>query len=145
MNKQAIINFAIEWGQALFSCFTKFSSFEGNAKRKEFWYFAAFALLVMGAARGVDIIIFDFHNRIIGPVMLTSFLFLLLPCSAVIVRRLHDRGKSGWWHLAFMLGSAAAFFFAIIFWSQQNIIPLVICITLWSIGTGWLFSQLVRE
>ncbi len=146
MNRQALIQFGIEYGQALFSCFTKYCLFDGRTNRKDFWYFVSFGVLIVVAARGVDVIVFDFgDDRWLGPVVLTSLLFLLLPGSAAIVRRLHDINKGGGWHLVYLLCSAGAFFFAVILWSANETIGFAICVSLWGSASVWLAYQLAKE
>jgi uncharacterized membrane protein YhaH (DUF805 family) len=68
--------------------FGKFAQFKGRASRKEFWSYAV-AVNVLQI-----LIIFTV------PFLFTiSTLFLLLPSLAVLVRRLHDVNRSGWWAL----------------------------------------------
>lgn len=85
---------------ALRSVFTQFATFTGRARRSEYWYFALFSFVlnaVVGAASG------DSRTTVSGIVTL----ILLLPSLAVLVRRLHDTGRSGWnalWLLLFVIG-----------------------------------------
>ena len=55
-------------------------------------------------------------------------LIFFLPMSAVIVRRLHDVGKSGWWIVAvFAIGAVAS-----LFWSLLLFLEMVVSlIVLW--------------
>lgn len=66
----------------------QFATFSGRARRKEFWYF----VLVYFWLELAVIIVF-------APLLPLVQLTLLLPLLAVTVRRLHDRGHSGWWVL----------------------------------------------
>ncbi len=80
-------------------CIKNYVTFEGRARRKEYWMFILFNLIF-----SVILSIFDaiFFNAYIIPGKmgyLSSLfgLFVFLPSLAVIVRRLHDIGRSGWW------------------------------------------------
>lgn len=73
--------------EAIESCLTKYATFRGRAPRSEYWWFFLFNLIVSGVSRLIPII------GILIP------LALLLPNSAVSVRRLHDTDRSGWFLL----------------------------------------------
>jgi len=72
----------------------KYATFEGRARRKEYWTFALVGFLISLVLGFFDRIIFDTG----GYGILTGLysLFIFLPSLAVAVRRLHDIGKSGW-------------------------------------------------
>ena len=72
---------------------SKYAQFSGRAGRAEYWYFAGFTILVIGAATAVDEVI---GHQLVGPL---AVLVLLLPNVAVTVRRLHDIDRTGWWDL----------------------------------------------
>lgn len=65
--------------------------FQGRATRAEYWYFTAFNLLFYMGASLIDVII------MIPAASVLYGLIVLVPGTAVFVRRLHDVGKSGWW------------------------------------------------
>ncbi len=73
-----------------------YANFSGRARRSEYWWWTLFAILVNIAATVIDLAIFatDF-----GAASAIAALGLILPGTAVAVRRLHDLGKSGWWLL----------------------------------------------
>jgi len=84
----------VTFSQAISTCFSKYATFSGRAVRSEYWWFYLF-VLVMG-----------WGASIVGVLMLGEFggfftilfqLVVLLPSLAVLVRRLHDTGRSGWW------------------------------------------------
>ena len=84
--------------------------FKGRSARPEYWYFTLYCVLVMLLLMVVDhfLIGYTFWNwlepwaetnntGILG----TAFLLVTLVQSiSVSIRRLHDRGHSGWWILA---------------------------------------------
>ena len=70
----------------------KYFVFSGRARRSEYWYFALFNFFI--------IIVLQFLSNVIGDIaaLLVSIyaLAVFIPGLAVLVRRLHDVGKSGW-------------------------------------------------
>ena len=77
-----------------------FYKFEGRARRKEYWMFVLFNLIVSIVLGIVDTAartgISGTNSGIIGTIY---SLVVLLPSLAVAVRRMHDVGKSGWFIL----------------------------------------------
>lgn len=83
----------MSFSEAVKSCLSQYTTWAGRARRSEFWWFAAFDLLVLFAAVLVDVLL---DTRFLGPI---AGLALFLPRLAVGVRRLHDTGRSAWWML----------------------------------------------
>tara|TARA_Y100000588_G_scaffold97226_1_gene105356 strand:+ start:189 stop:563 length:375 start_codon:yes stop_codon:yes gene_type:complete len=88
-------------------CFKQYSDFSGRARRTEFWMFNLFTLIVAFICVFCDIFLgFDimtdpeFFN---GPITNIYLLASLLPGLSVIVRRLHDVGKSGWMYFLVLI------------------------------------------
>jgi uncharacterized membrane protein YhaH (DUF805 family) len=72
----------------------KYAVFEGRARRKEYWTFVLFNVII-GFALG-------FIEALLGIPPVISALYSLavvIPGIAVTARRLHDIGKSGWFIL----------------------------------------------
>lgn len=78
----------------------KYAVFSGRARRKEYWYFALFYLIIYVALSIVDRATgtFDVQSRV-GLLSGIFVLAMLIPSLAVSVRRLHDTDRSGWWLL----------------------------------------------
>ena len=72
----------------------KYAVFSGRARRKEYWMFLLFHIIIIIALGVIESIVGT--NSVIA---LFYMLAILLPGLAVTVRRLHDTGKSGWWLL----------------------------------------------
>ena len=72
----------------------KYAVFGGRARRKEYWYFQLFYILI-----SIVILIIDGVIGVDGLLFMLYTLAMLIPQLAVCVRRLHDSGKSGWWIL----------------------------------------------
>ncbi len=77
----------------------KYAVFDGRARRKEYWMFTLFNILIAFALGVVDVMAGTVSAEALGMGLLGTLysLAVLLPGLAVSVRRLHDVGKSGWW------------------------------------------------
>ena len=77
----------------------KYAVFSGRSRRKEYWYFFLFNLIisfVLGFIEGALGLFPDVDYSILGTIY---SLAVLLPGLGVSVRRLHDTDRSGWWLL----------------------------------------------
>jgi uncharacterized membrane protein YhaH (DUF805 family) len=78
----------------------KYATFEGRARRKEYWYFALGNFVAIVALSVVDMVIGTFDEKAgIGLLSGLYTLAVFVPGIAVSVRRLHDTNRSGWWLL----------------------------------------------
>lgn len=93
----------MDFGTAIRSCFEKYVTFSGRARRAEFWWFFLFLMLVRFATGILDMAVM--HGARGGPFSALSGLGLLLPWLAVMTRRMHDTGRSGFWVLGFYAAS----------------------------------------
>ncbi|WP_329454184.1 DUF805 domain-containing protein [Streptomyces sp. NBC_01497] len=71
----------------------KYAVFNGRARRKEYWMFTLFSVIVS--------IVLGIVDAIIGTKALELIYLVatLLPTLAVMIRRLHDTERTGWWVL----------------------------------------------
>lgn len=72
----------------------KYATFTGRARRTEYWMFTLFNIIIIAVLTFVDSML-----GIPGVLSGLYSLAVFLPGLAVVVRRLHDTGKSGWWIL----------------------------------------------
>ena len=82
-------------------------NFNGRARRKEFWMFQLFVIIITVICTIFDNILGTFFSIDAGPAGFISLpygwlyflcgIFHFLPSLSLLVRRLHDVGKSGWW------------------------------------------------
>lgn len=78
----------------------KYAQFHGRSRRKEFWYFVLFNILINIVLTIVDMTVGTYYDTYgIGILSGLFALFILIPGIAVSIRRLHDTGRSGWWLL----------------------------------------------
>jgi len=76
----------------------KYAVFNERARRKEYWFFFLFNVIISIALTFIDEATGSFDAKS-GMGLLGGIygLALLIPSIAVAVRRLHDTGRSGWW------------------------------------------------
>jgi len=78
----------------------KYSVFQGRARRKEYWYFVLFYILIYAALSFIEGTFDGPKGSSHGGVLTGLFtLATLVPSLSVGVRRLHDTSRSGWWLL----------------------------------------------
>ena len=75
----------------------QYADFNGRARRTEYWMFILFNMIFGVVAIVIDNILGTAdHNVGYGVIYALYSLAMLIPGLAVLVRRLHDVGKSGW-------------------------------------------------
>jgi len=96
---------------AIKTCFGKYVTFSGRARRPEYWWFFLFIVLGSVIAAFIDGVIFGIGTpqepatQVVSPIFsLATFLAML----AVGWRRMHDTGKPGWYLLIPILVTVAA-------------------------------------
>jgi uncharacterized membrane protein YhaH (DUF805 family) len=78
----------------------KYATFDGRARRSEYWYFVLFYVLILVGLTFVDGLIGTLNEEAgIGVLGVLFALGTMVPGLAVTVRRLHDINRSGWWVL----------------------------------------------
>ncbi|MGL4364490.1 MAG: DUF805 domain-containing protein [Bacteroidales bacterium] len=81
---------------------TQYADFKGRSRRKEYWIFVLFNALFGSITQVLDNILglnFEPLHLGIGWFSCIYGLIILIPSFAVVIRRLHDIGKSGWNYL----------------------------------------------
>ncbi len=80
------------------SVLKKYATFSGRARRKEYWMFTLFNTIFCLITMALDNMFgLTFSEEAYGFIYMVYVLAVFLPSWAVLVRRLHDVGKSGWW------------------------------------------------
>lgn len=121
---------AVGFMEAVKTCFSKFATFEGRARRAEFWMFYLFLQIVAIVGYGVIIVVMLvgglFFPLLLGTasegamatgfgvglglafillgIYLLAMLVLTIPYLAVTARRLHDMGQSAHWLWLHLVG-----------------------------------------
>ena len=71
----------------------KYAVFSGRARRKEYWMYTLFVTIIYIVLAVIGAVAKQAWIPIV------FYVAILLPSLAVLVRRLHDTGRSGWWVL----------------------------------------------
>ena len=81
-------------------CLKNYFNFSGRATRSEYWWFILISIIIGFVLEIVDVIIFSSSGgEILGFLSIIYYLAVFIPGLAVLFRRLHDTGRSGWWWL----------------------------------------------
>ena len=96
----------------------KYATFDGRARRKEYWYFILFNAIAQFILTIIDSVTGSFSPETgIGLLAGIYTLAVLIPGIAVSVRRLHDTERSGWWLLVALIpiiGAIVLFIFMVL-------------------------------
>lgn len=103
---------------AVKTCLSKYATFEGRARRPEFWWFALFTFAGSMVASFLDVAIFGAASDA-GLLSAVFSLAMLIPSIAVGVRRLHDTDRVGWWYLMVFI-PLIGFIVLLIFFIQRG-------------------------
>ncbi len=83
-----------------FEVLQKYAVFDGRARRKEYWYFTLFNMIIVYAISALDHLVFStVTDSGVGLLGAIYFLAVFLPYLSVSIRRLHDTDRTGWWLL----------------------------------------------
>ncbi len=99
----------------------KYVVFNGRARRKEYWYFVLFNMLIGIAVSIIDCITGTFNPQVGAGILGGLYsLAVLLPSIAVSVRRLHDTNRCGWWLFIAFVPIIGAIVLIVFFVSDSN-------------------------
>jgi len=76
-----------------------YANFNGRASRQEYWMFILFSSIIYVAIGFIEGLTGIFDNTDESVFGIIYQLGVLIPSTAVGVRRMHDNGKSGWFLL----------------------------------------------
>lgn len=80
----------------------QYAVFTGRARRKEYWFFVLFYILIAIGLGFIDSVL-GLGSEEYGLLSGLFGLAMLLPALGVAVRRMHDTGRSGWWVLVSLI------------------------------------------
>jgi uncharacterized membrane protein YhaH (DUF805 family) len=90
----------MSFNDAVTNCLiNNYMDFNGRASRSEYWFWYLFSFIISIFTTIIDGYLFGWE--VTDPTWVSFFVgvSLWLPWLGVIVRRLHDVGRSGWWFL----------------------------------------------
>jgi uncharacterized membrane protein YhaH (DUF805 family) len=100
-----------------FGAMLRYFEFSGRSTRREYWWFSLGFVVAIAVALYIDIKFLNSEN-LRSSVLVWFVLFThAVPNITLLVRRLHDTGKSGWWYwiaLIPFVGGLLLFYFVAI-------------------------------
>jgi uncharacterized membrane protein YhaH (DUF805 family) len=97
----------------------KYAVFGGRARRKEFWMFTLFSIIISLILAIIDRVAgLDYNSGRNGVLQSIYGLAVLVPTLAVSWRRLHDTNRSGWWMLLYL--TCIGIIVLIVFWAIEG-------------------------
>lgn len=84
------------WKKVLFE---NYANFEGRARRSEYWYYVLCNFIITTSLWILSFLLIFFGGFLLWFLIGLFGLATFIPNLAVVVRRLHDTGKSGWNYL----------------------------------------------
>ena len=98
-----------------------FADFNGRARRKEYWMYTLFNMIFAVIAFILDSILgIGIEGIGYGPLYLIYSLVVFIPGLAVLVRRLHDVGKSGWMFFIVLIPLIGAIWLLVLMLTESN-------------------------
>ena len=106
-----------------------YANFNGRASRQEYWMFTLFMIIFGIVAMVADNILGTVFtigegsysvSMVYGWIYMIYNLALVLPALAVVVRRLHDTGKSGWFYFIILIPLVGSIWILILFCTDSN-------------------------
>lgn len=92
----------MNFSQAVSSFFARWKDFNGRSSRSEYWW-ATFFVILTSIFTNILTLFLGLSGSIVALIVLLLIvifsLFLTIASLALVVRRLHDTNKSGWWYL----------------------------------------------
>lgn len=89
----------LDMGQAIRSVLGQYATFRGRARRSEYWWWSLAYFIAYVAAVTLDACMGLIGSSGVGPISGVLILAVFIPSLAVLFRRLHDAGHTGWWIL----------------------------------------------
>jgi uncharacterized membrane protein YhaH (DUF805 family) len=91
--------------------FQNYVNFNGRDTRKQYWMFVLINIVISAAVGIVCSLVFN--ESVASGIDSLYGLVLLLPSLGMVIRRLHDVGRSGWWYLLVftIIGGIVVFIF----------------------------------
>ena len=99
----------------------QYADFSGRARRSEYWYFTLFNMIFAICAMILDNVLGIALEGIgYGPLYLLYALAMFIPGVAVLVRRLHDVGKSGWMYFIVLIPFIGAIWLIVLLFTESQ-------------------------
>ncbi|MGO4772656.1 DUF805 domain-containing protein [Flavobacterium sp. W22_SRS_FK3] len=114
----------IEWYKKV--VFENYANFNGRARRSEYWYFTLMQFILLISFVVVGAILGSLFDSALGGLFIGYMVFCfyslatVLPTLGVVVRRLHDVGKSGWFYFIALIPGIGAIWLLILLCTEGD-------------------------
>ncbi|MWB93652.1 DUF805 domain-containing protein [Flavobacterium sp. GA093] len=114
----------IEWYKKV--VFENYANFKGRARRSEYWFFTLANVIINFLFIILGLIVGAIMDNILGGLIISYVLLaiyglaVLVPSLAVIVRRLHDVGKSGWFYFIALIPIVGGIWLLVLFFTEGD-------------------------
>lgn len=122
--------------------FRKFATFIGRARRKEYGWFLVFNFIVGIIISVVDFLAFGDSD---GFFSLIYALVVFIPGLAVLVRRLHDFGKSGWFVLVIIFAPTIALIVSLLFIQRSKELGMLFLVIALALFFYFIFLPIFKK
>ena len=90
----------MSFSNAVKAYFLKWNDFRTRSSRSEYWWATLFVALASYLVGGVtEALVFNAMSIALLITMLPIQLFIIIASTCLVIRRLHDVDRSGWWYL----------------------------------------------
>ena len=106
--------------QYYLDAFRNYATFTGRARRSEYWYFVLFHILAAFTLMLADLAVLK------NEVPFLTIIYILgsvVPSLALIVRRLHDIGKSGWFYFVGLIPIIGGIWLIVLYCTDSEVGP----------------------
>jgi uncharacterized membrane protein YhaH (DUF805 family) len=98
-----------------------YANFNGRARRSEYWYFVLASIIITIIATILDSALgINFDPLPYGYLYFIYAIAVLIPSLAVVVRRLHDVGKSGWYYFIVLIPIVGAIWLLVLLCTEGD-------------------------
>ncbi|WP_058914432.1 DUF805 domain-containing protein [Entomohabitans teleogrylli] len=91
----------MKWFHCVF--FHHYLDLSERASRREYWWYNFVVLLIFAGSGAMSVMLSDAPQEVLPVIFAALGLVTLCPSYSVLVRRLHDIGRSGWWVMVMFL------------------------------------------
>ncbi|MCO6161911.1 DUF805 domain-containing protein [Flavobacterium sp. NRK F7] len=104
--------------------FENYANFSGRARRSEYWYFTLANVLIYFSIAFISGLFSAINLPEVAYLFFGMFILyvvgIIIPSLAVIVRRLHDTGKSGWFYFISLIPFIGSIWLLILFCTEGD-------------------------
>ena len=106
--------------QYYFDAFRNYATFTGRARRSEYWYFVLFHTIAAFTLILTDLTVFENEFPFLTVIYILGS---VVPSLALIVRRLHDVGKSGWFYFVGLIPVIGGIWLLVLYCTDGEVGP----------------------